>query len=98
MVTKNENRMIEHLLSPEQLAGKVRMFAKVTVFPGKEIAWHEHHGEAESYYILSGTGVYNDNGRAYPVKAGDITYCPDGSGHGIRCSGQENLVFIALIL
>lgn len=98
MRIENENRIIEHLLSEEELAGKARMFAKVTVFPGKEIAYHEHHGETEAYHILSGKGLYSDNGKTYEVKPGETTFCRDGSGHGIRCAGEENLVFIALIL
>lgn len=97
MVNQNENRRIEHLLTGEQLAGKVRMFAKVTVFPGREIAYHEHHGEAEAYHILSGVGEYSDNGNIRPVAPGETTFCADGSGHGIRCTGGEPLVFLALI-
>ncbi len=98
MVHQNENRRIEHLLTAEQLAGKARMFAKVTVFPGKEIAYHEHHGETEAYHILSGAGEYNDNGQTRPVGPGETTFCADGSGHGIRCTGKDPLVFIALII
>lgn len=98
MVNQNENRRIEPLLTEEQLAGKARMYAKVTVFPGKEIAYHEHHGETEAYHILSGIGEYNDNGKTHPVTPGETTFCADGSGHGIRCTGDEPLVFIALII
>ena len=98
MVHQNENRRIEHLLTAEQLAGKARMFAKVTAFPGKEIAYHEHHGETEANHILSGSGEYNDNGKTRPVSLGETTFCADGSGHGIRCTGKDPLVFIALII
>ena len=33
-----------------------------------------------------------------PVKAGDITYTPNGCGHGLENTGDENLVFMALII
>ena len=34
-----------------------------------------------------------------PVKAGDSTWTPDGSGHGLsNAEGTEDLVFMALII
>ena len=57
-----------------------------------------HEGESETYYILTGTGIYNDNGTKYPVKAGDVVFCDDGEGHGLLNNGKEDLKFIALIL
>jgi len=32
------------------------------------------------------------------VEPGDVLYCDDGSGHGIKNTGDEDLVFLALIL
>ena len=70
----------------------------MTIEPGCSLGYHEHHGESETYYILSGKGDYNDNGTVRPVKAGDITYTPNGCGHGLENTGDENLVFMALII
>ena len=88
----------EKLLEGDRLSGKVTLFAKVTILPGDELSYHEHHGETETYYILSGTGMYEDDGRAVPVEAGDVTFCKDGCGHGIKNTGKEDLSFVALIL
>ena len=44
----------EKLLEGERLSGKVTLFAKVTILPGDKLPYHEHHGETETYYILSG--------------------------------------------
>ena len=51
-------------------------------------------------HIISfpGQGNYDDNGRIRPVKAGDITYTPDGCGHALSNSGNTDLVFMALII
>ena len=57
-----------------------------------------HHNESETYYILSGEGEYDDNGTKRQVKAGDMTYTPDGCGHGLKNTGLNNLVFMALII
>ena len=48
----------EKLLEGERLSGKVTLFAKVTILPGDELPYHEHHGETEVYHILSGEGIY----------------------------------------
>ena len=37
----------EKLLEGERLSGKVTLFAKVTILPGDELPYHEHHGETE---------------------------------------------------
>ena len=57
----------------------------------------KHHGESETYYIIKGQGEYDDNGTKRPVTVGDKTFTPDGCGHGIANTGDEDLVFMALI-
>lgn len=89
---------VRHLLGEKELNGKCALYAEVTLEPGCVLGYHEHHGESESYYILSGEGAYNDNGVTRPVKIGDVTFTPDGCGHDIENTGTENLVFIALII
>ncbi len=90
--------LIEQLLSDEERGPGSRMFAEVTIEPGSSLGYHEHHGESETYYILSGQGMYQDNGTEYPVKAGDVVYCGDGGAHGVKNTGSGDLKFIALIL
>ena len=75
-----------------------RSYAKVTIEPNCTLGFHEHHGETETYYILSGEGSYNDGEKSYPVKAGDVTFCPDGTGHALDNTGDTDLVFMALII
>ncbi|MCI8284576.1 MAG: cupin domain-containing protein [Firmicutes bacterium] len=89
---------VERLLNEEQLNGKCGLFGKITVEAGASLGYHDHHGETETYYILSGEGVYDDNGVKIPAKAGDVFFCGDGSGHSIECIGSEPLVFMALII
>ena len=90
---------IEHLLSESELDGKCDMFAKVTIGPGCSIGYHEHHGNTETYHILQGEALYNDNGKEVEIGAGTTTFCPDGETHGIKnTSKTEDLVFMALII
>lgn len=88
----------EALISPEQLGEHCSMFSRVVLEPHCELGYHEHHGETETYYILSGTGIYNDNGTEVEVEAGDVTFCEDGNGHGLKNTGDDDLAFVALIL
>ena len=90
---------IEKLLSDQELNGKCDMFAKVTIKPGCSIGIHAHHGNTETYHILQGEALYNDNGKEMKLSAGATTYCPDGEGHGIEnCAASGDLVFMALII
>ncbi len=46
--------------------------------------------------MLSGKGIYEDNGTEIPAEAGDVFFCEDGSGHGMKAI--EDVTFVALIL
>ena len=90
--------IIKLILEDKELNGKCKMYAEVTLEPGCSLGYHEHHNESETYYILRGEGNYDDNGRIRPVKAGDMTFTPDGMGHGLTNTGDTDLVFMALII
>lgn len=77
---------------------KLRTFALAELKPGEEVEYHVHTGESESYYIISGKGIYNDNGKTLEVLPGTVTFTPSGSGHGIKNDTDEMLTFIALII
>ncbi|NLG86505.1 MAG: cupin domain-containing protein [Firmicutes bacterium] len=89
-----------HILesSQDELNGKGKMFAQITLLPGSSVGWHQHVGDSEAYYILSGQGIVNDNGTKVTVQAGDVVLTRDGEYHSIENNGDEDLVFIALIL
>ena len=77
---------------------KVRLFSLVQVKPGEEVDYHMHVGESETFFILSGKGIYNDNGNEVDIAAGMVTFTPSGQGHSIKNTGDELLSFIALIV
>lgn len=89
---------IEHLLDAAQMKRSARMYARVTLEPGCEIGFHEHRNESETYFVLAGSGDYNDNGTVRKVVPGDVTFTPHGHSHGLLNAGTENLVIMALIL
>ena len=93
------NMKLEKILSEAEMKDKCGLYARVTIPAGSVLGYHEHHGNGENYFVLSGEAVYDDNGVKRTIKAGDSTWTPDGSGHGVDNSeGTEDLVFIALIV
>ena len=80
------------------LPASVGTLAKATLKPGAEVGYHIHDTDSEAYYFLSGVGEYTEGDTVTAVAAGDVTYTAMGEGHGVRNVGDEDLVFIALIL
>lgn len=89
--------VIEHLLDEKLFQGQNTMFAQVTLAPGCAVGYHQHKGNNETYYILSGNGLYTEDGQNVQVTAGDVAFCPDGGFHGLKNTGSSDIVFIALI-
>lgn len=90
---------VRHLINSDaEMNNKGRVFAHTTVLPGSGIGYHVHKGDTEIYYVYSGTAEYNDNGTIVQISAGDVTFTPDGTGHGVYNNGTEPLELIALIV
>jgi mannose-6-phosphate isomerase-like protein (cupin superfamily) len=69
------------------------VFRKRVLHPGSAIGYHLQK-EDEVYYILSGTGVMQMNGKEFPVKAGDAILTRPGSSHGLKQTGKDDLALI----
>lgn len=89
---------LKHLLEKEAMGEKCNLYAEVTIYPGSSLGYHEHHGNSETYYIISGEGEYIDDKITRRVKAGDVTFTPSGHGHGMTPVGDKPIVFMALII
>ena len=75
-----------------------RMFAEITLNQGCSIGYHRHDSETEYYFILSGTGSVNDDGKEVDVKPGDSIITGNGASHSIKNIGSVPLVFHAIII
>lgn len=89
---------ILHLIEKQSLFGKARLFAKLSVKPGSSIGLHKHENEFEIFYVLSGKGLFNDNGNMIPVQAGDICFTTPGETHSIENTMQQDLELLAIII
>lgn len=88
----------KQILKKDEFEGKGRLFNHCVLHPGEAVGYHPHTNEFEVYYILKGTGLYSDNGKEVTVHEGDVTVCPSGESHGLKNAGDDDLVFVALIL
>ena len=77
---------------------RVRLFSLIQVKPGEEVDYHMHVGESETFFFMSGQGIYNDNGTKVEITPGMVTLTPSGQGHSVQNTGDEMLVFIAMIV
>ena len=68
-------------------------FRKRILHPGSAIGYHMQK-EDEVYYIISGTGEMQMNGKSFMVKQGDAILTRPGSSHGLRQIGKADLVII----
>jgi mannose-6-phosphate isomerase-like protein (cupin superfamily) len=69
------------------------VFRKRALHPGSAIGYHPH-GEDEIYYVLSGKGELTMDGAKSVVGPGTAMLIRDGSSHGLRQLGKEDLVVI----
>ncbi len=89
---------LTYFMTQDESYNTGRMFAKVVLNPGCSIGEHDHQGEFEAYYIISGEGVITDNGEQFTLGPGDFHQCRDGGRHAFACKGDEPCVFIAMVI
>ncbi len=89
---------LTHIFKQDELTGKARLFARITLNQGCSIGLHEHINEEEIYYIIKGRAIVNDNGNISQVTAGDAVLTGNGASHSIENKEAEPLVMIACIL
>ena len=68
------------------------------LLPGSSVGYHIHDGENEMYYILSGSGIYNDNGINNSIGEGDFTITKSKEGHGIENTGKTVMTFMTFLV
>ena len=89
---------IKDLADKAALYNHARMFAHLTLEPGRSIGPHAHEGETEFFYILKGEGQFNDNGTVTTVRPGDVCATGYGTSHSMENVTDKPLEFIALIM
>jgi quercetin dioxygenase-like cupin family protein len=89
---------LRNMLLDSELPNHLLHMAEVTLLPGTKVGYHQHVGDSEAYYIVSGQGIYQDNDKEYEVSANSVTIAYDGDSHGLINNGTYPLIFIAVIV
>src|SRR5215213_639661 len=65
--------------------------------PGQEHALHAHAGQDKLYQVLEGEGLFLLEGQELPMKTGDLLVAPEGVAHGVRNTGNQRLLVLAIL-
>jgi mannose-6-phosphate isomerase-like protein (cupin superfamily) len=94
----------EHAVFHPEKMGKATLFQSDRIMvglnafePGQEHKLHSHAGMDKVYQIVSGTGVFLLEGREIAFEPGILLVAPEGVAHGIRNTGTERLVVLAIL-
>ncbi|MDO4987919.1 MAG: cupin domain-containing protein [Synergistes sp.] len=77
--------------------GAFTMATRLELAPGATISYHKHATNEEVYFIMSGEGLYTEDGETVTVKAGDIMLCRKGHSHSLDNTSNIPLVVCAAI-
>jgi quercetin dioxygenase-like cupin family protein len=86
---------VSKILNPEDMEGKAEAIMKITFPVGTSIGVHQHNDAFEQYHVLSGSGIFHDNGEDKQIKAGETGLMKPGGIHGIKNTGESEMVIIA---
>jgi quercetin dioxygenase-like cupin family protein len=65
--------------------------------PGQEHALHAHRGMDKVYQVVAGRGLFLLESGDVAMEPGVLLVAPDGVPHGIRNTGSERLVVLAIL-
>lgn len=75
-----------------------RMLVGLNCFEvGQEHALHAHQGMDKVYHVLEGAGLFLLEDRTIPMQTGEMLIAPEGIPHGIRNTGTQRLVVLAIL-
>ena len=94
----------EHAVFQQAKMGKTTIFQSERMLvglngfePGQSHALHTHAGMDKVYHVISGSGRFLLADRELDMEAGTMLVAPEGVPHGIRNSGNERLVVLAIL-
>jgi mannose-6-phosphate isomerase-like protein (cupin superfamily) len=91
------------VFAPDRM-GKATLFASERILvginafePGQEHGLHAHADMDKVYQVLLGRGLFLLEGEEVAMEAGILLVAPAGVPHGIRNTGSERLVVLAIL-
>ena len=72
------------------------IFGVVSFPPGSDPGPHQHAGEEEIIYVISGRGESLVGDTVYPLEPGVAIFTEPGVPHGVKTLGDEPLVLVSV--
>jgi quercetin dioxygenase-like cupin family protein len=89
-------RLWKKLIGPENGCCENMILGVVTFPPGSDPGTHRHEKEEEIIYVVSGRGETRVGDRVYPLEPGVAVFTEPGIEHGVRTTGEEDLVLVSV--
>lgn len=97
-------RPAEHARYSSERMGKSTLFQSPRLLvglnafePGQEHRLHAHHGMDKVYQVVEGRGLFLLEDEELEMSAGDLLVAPDGVPHGVRNTGDDRLLVLAIL-
>lgn len=94
----------EHAVFNAEKMGKATLFASERILvglnafePGQEHKLHAHEGMDKVYQVLAGKGLFLLEDAEIAMEPGVMLVAPEGVPHGVRNTGGERLVLLAIL-
>lgn len=94
----------DHAVYSSEKMGKATLFQSENVMvglnafePGQEHALHSHADMDKVYYVVAGHGLFLLDHRELDMRGGEMLIAPQGVPHGIRNTGDERLLVMAIL-
>ena len=97
-------RPSEHASDKPDKMGKATLFRSSNLMvglncfePGQEHVLHGHAGMDKVYHVLEGRGLFLLESGDVPMEPGVLMVAPEGVPHGIRNTGEQRLLVLAVL-
>ena len=94
----------EHAVFRPEKMGKATIFESERILvglncfeQGQEHHLHAHADMDKVYHVIAGAGLFLLEGRELPMESGVMLVAPAGVPHGIRNTGRDRLVVLAVL-
>jgi mannose-6-phosphate isomerase-like protein (cupin superfamily) len=94
----------DHAIYDSKKMGKSTIFRSDRIMvglnafePGQEHKLHSHAGMDKVYHVLQGKGIFLLPDHEVSMEAGVMLIAPEGVPHGIRNTGSERLLVLAIL-
>ena len=85
-------------MGKQTLFHSARMLVGLNAFePGQEHKLHAHEGMDKMYFVLEGRGLFLLENEELPMEPGQMLVAPENVPHGVRNTGDERLVVMAVL-